>query len=500
MRTIIACLLFFSCSLTVNAQVKTPSSTCISGHVETGQQTDTITLQFFDEFTIYQGSSNAIWKQEVITHDGNFRFNVPIVTKGSYFGLFSSMDGFDPNQLKLINYPINPGDSLHIYFNIKKTIISGRGSAKANCYSQILKRRWERIRSPIYSELLVKTGNLFQYMNSLDYASLLEIDVLNGFKDQLDPFDYDVLQANIEGERELVKYYNAQRCLDSPDTLTKSQLLKNLIVLLSNHLLDTTHADAKIYADQFITCAVKKLEWDYRWKQQLNPDTTVILDMVNAQHSGPLRDKIILEYLNRRVQASEVNEADLKKALQMVGSEIYKEKIQGLKRRFGKGEPAINFAFKDRANNTVHLSDLKGKVVFIDLWFTGCSACITVAKAMPDVEQAFVKNPQVVFLSVSVDSDRSLWLRSIIPDGEKAYKPTGQRYSHFTTSTTRYLYTGGNGSRDPFIEAYVPTNSYPHLLLIDKKGSIYASDPPRPDLENGKQELISLINRALKQN
>ena len=62
-------------------------------------------------------------------------------------------------------------------------------------------------------------------------------------------------------------------------------------------------------------------------------------------------------------------------------------------------------SFKDAANNTVNLSELNGKVVFINFWATWCPPC---RAEMPSIETLYQKlkdNENIVFLMVDVDND-----------------------------------------------------------------------------------------------
>ena len=51
---------------------------------------------------------------------------------------------------------------------------------------------------------------------------------------------------------------------------------------------------------------------------------------------------------------------------------------------------------------------------------------------------------------------------------------------YYSSSNTVYLYTGGTGTENPFIQKYVPGGFYPLLLLIDKEGKLSSTNPPKP--------------------
>jgi protein SCO1 len=64
-----------------------------------------------------------------------------------------------------------------------------------------------------------------------------------------------------------------------------------------------------------------------------------------------------------------------------------------------------NISFTNQLGQRVSLDDLKGKVIVLDFFFTRCpSICPGLARNMKKLQDAFVKNPDIVqFISISVD-------------------------------------------------------------------------------------------------
>ena len=68
------------------------------------------------------------------------------------------------------------------------------------------------------------------------------------------------------------------------------------------------------------------------------------------------------------------------------------------------GKPAPEFNVKDQNGNVLKLSDLRGNLVFLNVWWTGCEPC---AQEMPDMEvmnRAF-KDRKFKMVTVSIDTD-----------------------------------------------------------------------------------------------
>jgi hypothetical protein len=101
------------------------------------------------------------------------------------------------------------------------------------------------------------------------------------------------------------------------------------------------------------------------------------------------------------------------------------------------------------------------------------------------VEQNFRFNSDVIFISVSVDVSKDLWLKSI----------ETKQYTQPDSDKVINLHTGGVGSRHPIIKHY-NIAGYPRPLLIGKDGRIFCSDYPTLRKFEG---LISQINCALSQ-
>jgi len=66
---------------------------------------------------------------------------------------------------------------------------------------------------------------------------------------------------------------------------------------------------------------------------------------------------------------------------------------------------STEIAFKDGNGKIVRLSELKGKVVFINFWATWCPPCRAEMPSISRLSEELKENKDVVFLMVDVDSD-----------------------------------------------------------------------------------------------
>lgn len=158
----------------------------------------------------------------------------------------------------------------------------------------------------------------------------------------------------------------------------------------------------------------------------------------------------------------------------------------------------LDYPFKDLKGKTVRLSDFKGKFVFIDIWYSGCGFCISVNNALKQVHKNLA-NENIVFLSISIDTDKVKWIESITKDAKPSkLNPWAGKY--VPAKGTKVLYTGGTGSNNDFIRKYVPKDLYPKLMFVSPTGKLISDQPPRPDSfpNDQPEKLVEFLKSYLK--
>lgn len=139
------------------------------------------------------------------------------------------------------------------------------------------------------------------------------------------------------------------------------------------------------------------------------------------------------------------------------------------------GAIAPDFTYPDTKGNMVSLSDFKGKVVVIDVWATWCAPCIEQVPFLIKLEKELHKEKDLIFLSISVDKnkDKQKWLNMI--------KDKNMGGVHIITDGF------GKVTNDYKIEGI------PRFMIINKDGTIYNSNAPRPSDPAMKDMLIKLL-------
>lgn len=141
-------------------------------------------------------------------------------------------------------------------------------------------------------------------------------------------------------------------------------------------------------------------------------------------------------------------------------------------KRLAKGEKAPDFAIEDDRGNLIHLSDFKGKYVYIDCWSSYCGPCIAEMPAMEALTDE-LRNRNIVFVTISADQDRERWLRKL-----KEY-----------TINAIHLCTGG--VKHKFNDDY-KAKAFPRCILIDDKGLIIDATANKPSLIKEQLEQLTV--------
>ena len=157
-----------------------------------------------------------------------------------------------------------------------------------------------------------------------------------------------------------------------------------------------------------------------------------------------------------------------------------KEKVMALYDSYATIMPGVqapDVAFKDAEGKKYTISDFKGKVIVIDVWATWCGSCLKNMPKFMEFINSFKENKDVVFFTVSTDSDelREKWLAAI-----EKHKMGGM-----------LNLTPERNSTPQFEEKYF-VSSVPRYIVIDKEGKIVSAFAPKPgkELEKIIKELL----------
>jgi len=142
--------------------------------------------------------------------------------------------------------------------------------------------------------------------------------------------------------------------------------------------------------------------------------------------------------------------------------------------QFGKGDVAVDFTAVDLNGKKVALSSLKGKIIYVDMWATWCGPCLAEMPKLEEVKAKYKDNPNVVFLSLSIDDDNQMdkWKQNVA-----SRKADGYQWQINRTKLDAYNVT-----------------TIPRTLLIDQNFKVVSMSAPLPSAKDLSTAINKLLN------
>lgn len=136
-------------------------------------------------------------------------------------------------------------------------------------------------------------------------------------------------------------------------------------------------------------------------------------------------------------------------------------------KRLLPGSPSPEFSYPDINGKNVALADLKGKLVYIDVWATWCVPCLQEIPSLKKLESDY-HGKDIYFVSMSVDQKKDFekW-QNMVKEKEL------QGIQIFSD----------NDWKSQFVKDY-NINGIPRFILLDREGKIISADAPRPSDPN----------------
>jgi thiol-disulfide isomerase/thioredoxin len=143
------------------------------------------------------------------------------------------------------------------------------------------------------------------------------------------------------------------------------------------------------------------------------------------------------------------------------------------------GQPAPDFTLTDASGKKLTLSQLRGKVVYLDFWATWCGPCLAEMPASLELRRKFAGR-DVVFLYVSLDAQAADWQKYLATK---------------VVPTTNALHLHDGGAFDGPAPKAFNVQSIPSYWIIGRDGRILANNPPRPSTSPA---IDNVLEEALK--
>ncbi len=189
-----------------------------------------------------------------------------------------------------------------------------------------------------------------------------------------------------------------------------------------------------------------------------------------------LKERLSYDVGSIRLERTKKLEQVYKLVVQNLSNEKYSNRVQtqyNSLKRIEKGARSPNFQFEDVNGNIVELEDLRGKIVYIDIWSTGCGPCMAEIPYLKKLEK-FCKGKNIHLVAINILDDSEHWKKTV------KEKQLGGIQLH------------ASDERDKFFKDYV-VRGIPRYILLDENGRIIDSSAKRPSDEKLLEQLGKII-------
>jgi thiol-disulfide isomerase/thioredoxin len=385
----------------------------------------------------------------------------------------------------LDSYRFEPGDQINICMDktpgtgVLKFVFGGETAGKYKCHYELSSVTKSFVKN-INADALV---NLTPY----DIAKLVikaQLALVDHYKSSLSQPTSDLMKADIKAKALfplLTNWLSHYRtALKDKDALSQKRLLKEYLDCNKFNLIDGS--SAILFQSRYYTKFIMaKVKIDYLVDNH-EFNYSGYFNKIKEMPEKLIRDKMMVSffYLDDN-KGGEIFGNLLKEALLTVENDECRNKLSEFK-KVSVGNKAFNFSLQDEVGKLVKLSDFKGKIVFIDFWFTGCGACKSYySEVLSKVERNYEHNAEVKFITICVDLDKKKWLASL-------------KSGMYTSEKALNLFTNGEGNKHEIVRFY-NINGYPKPMIIDRNGNILNF---KGNLLREAQGLTGEIEKAMK--
>ncbi len=349
---------------------------------------------------------------------------------------------------------LSPGDTLHVFIDKadpRKAIFKGHGEI-ANTYLRFTPFP----KGGSYMEAGSKAQRTAEgTIDVLIAAASSRTKQLDSIRSKVTPEFFRLETARIKADlinsfhAGNISFYRPRKMgQDSLDSYTKTYAAKS-------------ESMSKAYSNGFVDASLLKL--------------VVYRDLVEelSQQPGSKKD---IQQMRDWIKATELTD-EMKKISDKKQLAVCKARVDSIQTlsyknavltnlksllQFGKGDKAVDFTAIDNTGKLVTLSSLNGKIIYIDLWATWCGPCMAEMPHYDSLKASYARNPNMVFLSLSIDDDIPAWKSNITKRNA-----TGYQWIINRAKLSAYNIVG-----------------IPRTLLIDKNFTIQDMNGPLPSNKN----------------
>lgn len=419
-----------------------------------------------------------------LSADGSFSITIPVTEK---YTQLSVQNGEQASE-----FFIQPGDELVMTVdaqNFDSTLrYAGKGAPIANLMAKHMLQsgmmmQFARVLQPHYRK------------ETAEFTALAKVEMQK---------EVDFVEKNKKGlPEDFIKYWKAWYQYSIYSDMLRFSFM-HAVMKAGNMNVKLTKEDYRIALDVPVAFNDEYMSiptyvqyagdiYNYQYSAKVEADTTIPAEIraakqrevVNAQAKATMPAKtkefFFAQQVFSNVKGNTLEEvekmyASFRKDYKTSAYDTIVDRVVNLKRKMAKGQPALDFAFTTLEGEKMKLSDLKGKVVYLDFWASWCGPCMRELPFAKKLKEAF-HDKDVVFLNVSIDEDMGAWKNAI------------QKHSIGGIHTCE-----PGGWQAPAAKLY-GVQGVPSYYLIDKNGNFATENSPRPsETEELTKQIEALLN------
>jgi len=323
----------------------------------------------------------------------------------------------------------------------------GAGSVKYMAREKILRARLNAEPAPV-------SGMDQPYQDILAPKVDAALKTLEELKPTLSEHYYHLLKADIIGWQAGRFRRLTGACENGLDSAACLMFYRqNLHTAFDSAAMEIPQAQAAL-SFPYVSYLYEKLLFDSSLGQTEGSQPDYVSTIIK-QYQGPLRERLLLNLFLNHPPRADINLL-YQKARPLISDPGYLMALDEATKTL-PGMPLKELQLQDLTGKMVRLADLKGKVAFVDVWFSGCGACSAYYRnVLREAEEVLKDEKDIIFVSISTDSKRELWKRSV----------SSGKYS---SASVVNLCTGGN--EHPWVK-YYNFESVPKMIIVNREGQI----------------------------
>lgn len=377
------------------------------------------------------------------------------------------------------------GDDVKMILKNGRIVFEGPGSTKYNCqvgfYNVGISTRSTGFKGKLDSVYLSR------YMEDFDAYTNDRLVVLDKYKSSLTANVYTILKSNIEYTTEQIRLSNLRTFFKNDLSKEEKEIIYFYLFKYTSECCTPLTGNVGVNSCSFFDYLLMReivIVDLANYRKIITSKFRFLYDNILQHYSGTTRDRLLTSSILGQISFRDSTDFYRSNAFNLVQESFSKSALKSNMKLFSSGTPAFNFKLQDSTGHYIKMSDFRGKIVILDFYFNGCHGCANLAKGMDEVIHKFGSNPNVAFISISIDKKLEVFKNAV-------------KSGKYTNAASVNLYTNGFGENHELIKHY-QIQGYPFLLIVDPGGNILDSNPPYPNFGEGfTKKFINIIESEL---